>query len=71
MGKPELHIISMSTELQELIGQQSWLVLKVAKVDREDVKNWIIGEASQSFGALKRLSGRTHVLKTVLNATFA
>jgi hypothetical protein len=45
MGKPELRVISMSTKLQELIGLQSWLVLKVAEVDREDVKNWITGEA--------------------------
>jgi hypothetical protein len=32
MGKPELPIITMSTQLLELIGPQSWLLLKVAEV---------------------------------------
>jgi hypothetical protein len=29
----------MSTELQELIDLQSWLIMKEAEVDREDVEN--------------------------------
>ena len=30
--KPELPVILMSTELSELIGPQSWLLLKVAEM---------------------------------------
>jgi hypothetical protein len=44
MGKPELPIITMSTQLPELIGPQSWLLLKEAEVVKEDVENWIKGE---------------------------
>jgi hypothetical protein len=70
MGKPELPI-SMSTELQELIGLQSWLVLKVAEVDRENVENWIIGGASQSFGALKRFIRQNTCVKDCAKCTYA
>jgi hypothetical protein len=36
MGKPELPVISMSTQLHELIGPQSWLLLKMAEIDKGD-----------------------------------
>lgn len=32
MGKPELPVILMSTELSELVGPQSWFIVKVAEV---------------------------------------
>jgi hypothetical protein len=54
MGKPELPIITMSTQLPELIGPQSWLLLKEAEVVKEDVENWIKGEDIHTFDELKR-----------------
>jgi hypothetical protein len=35
MGEPELPIITMSTQRLELIGPQSWLLLKVAEVAKK------------------------------------
>jgi hypothetical protein len=54
MGKPDLPVVSMSTQLHELIGPQSWLLLKVAEVAKEDVENWIKGEDIHTFDELKR-----------------
>jgi hypothetical protein len=39
MGKPELPVICMSTQPHELIGPQSWLLLKMAEVDKGDEEN--------------------------------
>jgi hypothetical protein len=43
IGKPELPVILMSTELSELIGPQSWLLLKVAEIPEGEVQKWIQG----------------------------
>jgi hypothetical protein len=51
MSKPELPIITMSIQL---IGPQSWLLLKVAEVAKEDVENWLKGEDIRTFDELKR-----------------
>ena len=37
MGKPELPVILMSTELSELVGPQSWFIVKVAEVPMEEL----------------------------------
>jgi hypothetical protein len=55
-GKPELPVIWMLTELSELFGPQSWLLLKVAEIPEGEVQKWIQGLC---------------VSMTVLNATSA
>jgi hypothetical protein len=40
IGKPDLPVIWMSTELSELIGPQSWLLLKVAEIPEGEVQKW-------------------------------
>ena len=50
LGKPELPIISRSTELTELVTPESWILLKVAD---EDVEKWVKGEASDSYEKFK------------------
>lgn len=54
MEKPELPVISSSTELSDLVGPQSWLLLKVAEVPDGEVEQWIKGEAMQSFDMFKQ-----------------
>ena len=49
LGKPELPIISRSTELTELVTPESWILLKVAEVADGDVEKWVKGEASDSY----------------------
>ncbi len=39
IGKPELPVIKMSTDLSELIGPQSWLLLKVAEIPEGEVQS--------------------------------
>ncbi len=53
MGKPELPVILMSTELSELVGPQSWFLVKVADVPKEELEKWKRGEATQSFDTFK------------------
>ena len=53
MGKPELPVILMSTELSELVGPQSWFIVKVAEVPMEELEKWKRGEATQSFDTFK------------------
>ena len=53
LGKPELPIISRSTELTELVTPESWILLKVAEVADEDVEKWVKGEASDSYEKFK------------------
>ncbi len=43
IGKPDLPVIWMSTELSELNGPQSWLLLKVAEIPEGEVQKWIQG----------------------------
>ena len=50
LGKPELPIISRSTELTELVTPESWILLKVAD---GDVEKWVKGEASDSYEKFK------------------
>ena len=45
----------MSTELSELVGQQSWFIVKVAEVPMEELEKWKRGEATQSFDTFKNL----------------
>ena len=37
IGKPDLPVVLMSTELYDLVDQQSWLLLKVADVPKGEV----------------------------------
>ena len=53
MGKPRLPIITVSTELVQLIGPQSWILLKVADIPAEEVTKWIHGEAQESLDKFK------------------
>ncbi len=39
IGKPELPVILMSTELSELVGPQIWLLLKVAEIPERKFKS--------------------------------
>ena len=55
MGKPELPVILMSTKLSELVGPQSWFIVKVAEVPMEGLEKWKRGEATQSFDTFKNL----------------
>lgn len=52
-GKPELPVILRSTALSDLVGPQSWLLLKVAGVPSEEVEKWTKGESSQSLDVFK------------------
>jgi hypothetical protein len=53
IGKPDLPVVLMSTELSDLVVQQSWLLLKVANVPKGEVEKWKRGEAYQSFDTFK------------------
>ena len=37
IGKPELPVVLMSTELYDLVDPQSWLLLKVVDVPKREV----------------------------------
>ena len=54
IGKPDLPVITQSTELTELVGSQSWILFKVAEIPVGEVEKWIKGDASQSFDIFKR-----------------
>ena len=53
VGKPELPVVSKDTELSQLVGPQSWLLLKVADVPDGEVIKWIKGEGIESFDKFK------------------
>ena len=53
VGKPKLPVVSKSTELNQLVGPQSWLLLKVADVPDGEVVKWIKGEGIESFAKFK------------------
>lgn len=53
IGKPEMPVVTMSTELCDLVGPQSWLLLKVAEVPDGDVEQWMQGKATESFDMFK------------------
>ena len=53
VGKPELPVKSKDTELSQLVGPQSWLLLKVADVPDQEVIKWIKGEGIESFDKFK------------------
>jgi hypothetical protein len=53
IGKPELPVVLNWTELSDLVGPQSWLLLKVADVPKGEVEKWKRGEANQSFDTFK------------------
>ena len=39
--KPELPVIDTGTDLPQLVGPESWLLLEIAGVSKEDVNTWI------------------------------
>ena len=67
LGKPELPIISRSTELTELVTPESWILLKAAD---GDVK-WVKGEASDSYEKFKCFIKNNIFLTIVLTEIFA
>ena len=44
-----MHVITPSTELTDLEGSESWILLKVAEVPEAEVGIWIQDGSSQSF----------------------
>jgi hypothetical protein len=53
MGKPELPVVTSSTELCDLVGPQSWLLLRIAGIPTGEVEKWIDGGANQSLDVFK------------------
>ena len=53
-GKPKLPVISESTELWELVGPESWLLLKIAKVPDREVELWRKEKALKSLDLFKK-----------------
>jgi hypothetical protein len=47
IGKLELPVILMSTELSELTGSKSWILLKVAEIPEGEVQKWIQGHCKE------------------------
>ena len=45
IGKPELPVVLNWTELSDLVGPQSWLLLKVPDALKVEVEKWKRGEA--------------------------
>ena len=53
-GKPKLPVISESTELWELVGPESWLLLKIAEVPDDEVELWRKEKAFKSLNLFKK-----------------
>ena len=53
-GKPKLPVISESTELWELVGPESWLLLKIAEVPDGEVELWRKEKALKSLDLFKK-----------------
>jgi len=55
MGKPDLPVVTSSTELCDFIEPESWILLKVLGISNDEVESWIKGEAGESIHVLKTL----------------
>ena len=53
VGKPKLPEVSESTELIDLLGPNSWTLLKVAGLGIQNVKQWINGKDMCGFEIFK------------------
>lgn len=53
VGKPNLPVLSQSTELVNLVGQNSWILLNVSGVDRIDVEKWAKDDSAESLKRFK------------------
>jgi hypothetical protein len=53
MGKPDLPVVTSSTELCDFIEPESWILLKVLGISNDEVESWIKGEAGESIHVLK------------------
>ena len=53
IGKPVLPTITASTQLKDLVGPESWKILKVAGYSKENVEQWLKGESKEGFEKFK------------------
>ena len=63
IGKPVLPTITASTQLKDLVGPESWKILKVAGYSKENVEQWLKGESKEGFEKFKFF---THKASTIL-----
>ena len=60
IGKTDLPVITSWTELCDLMGPGSWLLLKVFGISSDEVESWIKGMAGESIHVFKTFVQNIH-----------